>query len=78
MDTIVGGLIAGTAGAIIGGLTAKDKTDLQYVTTRYVAYSVKIFTKNERYPCITLDAKEDWTLANEIKSAIDGVISYNS
>lgn len=61
---IVGGMIAGGAGAVIGAASAKEK-----VTAMPGYYHVTIYTRNLDHPQITLTTK-DQTFAANIKASI--------
>lgn len=75
--SVAGSLVAGTTGAIIGGLTAnkKDKEDWSFVTRTFEKYKVLIYTKKPESPIVTIDTDKDFTLAENIKNTIDAVIA---
>jgi len=71
---IVGGLIAGPAGAIVGGATAKKNVKRISYGHNYV---VKIFTLNNRYSVVDVEIGEDYSKAVELKALIDAVVARN-
>ena len=75
--SVAGALVAGTTGAIIGGLTAnkKDKEEWRFVTCTIEKYKVLIYTKKPESPIVTIDTDKDFALAENIKNTIDAIIA---
>ena len=75
--SVAGALVAGTTGAIIGGLTAnkKDKEEWRFVTCTIEKYKVLIYTKKPEVPIVTIDTDKDFALAENIKNTIDAIIA---
>jgi len=75
--SVAGALVAGTTGAIIGGLTAnkKDKEEWRFVTCTIEKYKVLIYTKKPDVPIVTIDTDKDFALAENIKNTIDAIIA---
>lgn len=75
--SVAGALVAGTTGAIIGGLTAnkKEKEEWKFVSCTIEKYKVLIYTKKQDSPIVTIDTDKDLSLAENIKNAIDAIIA---
>ena len=75
--SVAGALVAGTTGAIIGGLTAnkKDKEEWRFVTCTIEKYKVLIYIKKPEVPIVTIDTDKDFALAENIKNTIDAIIA---
>ena len=76
---MVGALVAGPAGAIIGGTTAKKKTVVKNEpdSTKHY-YSVDITTDDISNPLLTIKVGSSLTHANEIDATIKAIIhKYN-
>ena len=75
--SVAGALVAGTTGAIIGGLTAKkkEKEEWKFVSCTIEKYKVLIYTKKQDTPIVTIDTDKDNTLAENIKNTIDAIIA---
>lgn len=75
--SVAGALVAGTTGAIIGGLTAnkKDKEEWRFVTCTIEKYKVLIYIKKPEVSIVTIDTDKDFALAENIKNTIDAIIA---
>ena len=79
--SVVGGLVAGAAGAIIGGTTAKKETEIidNTKTITHHHYYAIIRIANVLNPIITIDCgRGSAKLAEEIKAIIDGIVLKRS
>lgn len=75
---IVGGAIAGSTGAIIGGATAKRETQTEYKQENditYHNYIVIINVNNITNPVIRIQTGEDGRLTNEIVGLMNVIIA---
>lgn len=74
---VVGGLLAGPAGAIIGGATSKKTTEIidntQTITHHH--YYAIITTVSTSNPIIKIDCGKKSKLAQEIKAVVSGIIA---
>ena len=77
---LVGGLVAGPAGAIIGGVTSKKTTTVvdNTFTVTHHHYYVLINTSSTSTPVIRVDCDTDKKTAEEIKAIVSGIISKRS
>lgn len=74
--SIVGDLVAGPAGAIIGGTTAKKQTEYFQENDKIIhSYTAIINVNSISRPIIQLHAGEDGVLANEIAGLMNVIIS---
>ena len=73
---IVGGIIAGPAGAIIGGSTADKRTEISQDDDKVVRdYTVNITMNSISDPIITIHTGEDVKLTNEVVSLMKVIIA---
>ena len=74
---VVGGILAGPAGAIIGGATSKKTTEIidntQTITHHH--YYAIITTASTSNPIIKIDCGKKSKLAQEIKAVVSGIIA---
>lgn len=76
---IVGGVIAGDAGAIIGGSTAQKNTttNIQTKSTTIHDYAIIITTKDIINPTCEIHCGENEKAMNDIVGTINAIISHN-
>ena len=73
---IVGGIIAGPAGAIIGGSTADKRTEISQDDDKVVRdYTVNITMNSITDPIINIHTGEDVKLTNEVVSLMNVIIA---
>ena len=73
---IVGGIIAGPAGAIIGGSTADKRTEISQDDDKVVRdYTVNITMNSISDPIINIHTGEDVKLTNEVVSLMNVIIA---
>ena len=73
---IVGGIIAGPAGAIIGGSTAEKRTEISQDDDKVVRdYTVNITMNSITDPIINIHTGEDVKLTNEVVSLMNVIIA---
>jgi hypothetical protein len=76
---IVGSLIAGEAGAIIGGITSKKQTVTKYSEDKiYHNYTIVINVNNLSNPIIEIPLGDDDNKTNEIMGFFNVIINRNS
>lgn len=77
---VVGGLVAGGAGAVIGGATAKKETSTiskMVDDTLIHDYVININVNSFKTPVIRINTKNDGVLTNEIMGLLNLVIKSN-
>lgn len=79
---VVGGLIAGPAGALLGGATASSSTDLSGTVrhgddTLLHDYTVRVTVRDIARPTIGIHVGSDATKASEIAALFDVIIDNN-
>ena len=73
---IVGGIIAGPAGAIIGGSTAEKRTEFVHEDDKVMRdYTVNITMNSISEPIINIHTGEDVNLTNEVVSLMNVIIA---
>ena len=78
---LVGGLLFGTAGAVIGAATTKQKTEetihTEITNSTEYKYSITITLNNKQCPSTTILVYSVFAMSN-IKSALDDIIKQNN
>lgn len=75
---VVGDIVGGSAGAVIGGATAKKETTFtQQDDTIIHSYTIIINIKDLVKPVISINLGSNGITANEIEGLINAVISMN-
>lgn len=76
--SLVGGALAGTAGAIIGGTTARRDTHLHQEKDRvYHTYTIVVNINSLTDPVLTINVGPEENVANEIVGLLNVIISRN-
>ena len=75
---IVGDVIAGPAGAIIGGTTGKNTTEFKHENDRVIHnYTVLVNVNSIANPLVRIETREDGELTNEIVALMNVIMARN-
>ena len=75
---VVGAALGGVAGAVIGGATAKQKTEYQQGIDKTIHdYTVNINVNRLSEPLVKLHIGENEDIANEVAALINAIVVRN-